>query len=105
MRLPVEAGHDGRLLILIHVLVLFAEGEELLEEFHAFRLKLTGIHQLLVVLPPERRLRSSGMNMEGVQWSVSRKSMASCHLVSQSSSWVITLALSNHFTLPSSNIL
>ena len=38
--------------ILIHMLVLLPQRQQLLEQLHPLRLQLTGIHQLLVVLPP-----------------------------------------------------
>ena len=102
----LNCGIAAILLILIHMLVLLPQLQQPLKQLQPLRLQLPGIHQLLVVLPPRaqfinfllcihqlRMLRSSGMNLEGLRWLVSRKSMASCHLASQSSDWVILLLL------------
>lgn len=40
------------LLILIHVTILLPQLQQLLEQLHTLHLQLTGIHQLLAVLPP-----------------------------------------------------
>ena len=62
---------------------------KLLEHLHPLWLHAPAFINFLLCFHQERMLRSSGMNLEGLRWLVSRKSMASCHLASQSSDCVI----------------
>lgn len=77
--------------ILIHmlILILLPNSNSLSNNCTRSGFNSPAFISFLLCFHQERRLRSSGMHLEGLRWLVSRKSMASCHFASQSSSWFI----------------